>query len=87
MGVPLQMGMCVCVQLCVRRFQDLWDEAKALPDSEALVELLGNNVEFAVAHRQVIEQWGRYPHRNAVLGRQNTPEEEAGLQNGTIARF
>ncbi|MDH4109797.1 MAG: DUF924 domain-containing protein [Gammaproteobacteria bacterium] len=31
--------------------------------------------QFAELHRDIIEQFGRFPHRNQVLGRQNTPEE------------
>ena len=31
--------------------------------------------EYEVRHRDIIEQFGRYPHRNAVLGRESTPEE------------
>ena len=30
---------------------------------------------YAVAHREVIEQFGRFPHRNGILGRESTPEE------------
>jgi uncharacterized protein (DUF924 family) len=30
---------------------------------------------FAVAHRDVIARFGRFPHRNAVLGRASTPQE------------
>ncbi len=30
-------------------------------------------------HQQVIEMFGRYPHRNAVLGRESTPDEIAFL--------
>lgn len=36
-------------------------------------------VEFAERHRVVIERFGRFPHRNAVLGRQPTAEERAFL--------
>lgn len=42
---------------------------------------------YAEAHRDVVARWGRFPHRNAVLGRQSTPEEEAGLQAGSIPRW
>ncbi len=35
---------------------------------------------WAHKHQQVIERFGRYPHRNRVLGRLSTPEEEAFLQ-------
>lgn len=39
-----------------------------------------NHLDYAIQHRQVIEKFGRYPHRNAVLGRQSTAEEIEYLQ-------
>jgi uncharacterized protein (DUF924 family) len=30
---------------------------------------------YAVRHMEIIERFGRFPHRNEVLGRQTTPEE------------
>ena len=33
------------------------------------------NLDYAIRHRQIIERFGRYPHRNAILGRQSTNEE------------
>jgi len=39
-----------------------------------------NGLSFAKSHAEVIEKFGRYPHRNAVLGRQSTPEEEEYLK-------
>ncbi len=36
---------------------------------------LESNLEFEQKHRKIIERFGRYPHRNAVLGRPSTPEE------------
>jgi uncharacterized protein (DUF924 family) len=30
---------------------------------------------FALAHRDIVERFGRFPHRNAALGRDSTPEE------------
>ncbi|MEO1709622.1 MAG: DUF924 family protein [Pseudomonadota bacterium] len=49
----------------------------------ALISELGNAVyaEFAVKHRDVIERFGRFPHRNTVLGRETTPEEQAYLSS------
>jgi uncharacterized membrane protein YdjX (TVP38/TMEM64 family) len=43
----------------------------------ALVEALGNAAwtEPALAHKQVIDRCGRFPHRNAILGRESTPDE------------
>ena len=47
---------------------------------EALREALGEEtVGYADRHRDVIRRFGRFPHRNAVLGRINTPEEDAWL--------
>lgn len=34
---------------------------------------------FAELHRDIVEQFGRFPHRNKLLNRKNTPEEEAYL--------
>lgn len=33
------------------------------------------NVEFELKHKAIVDRFGRYPHRNAVLGRASTPEE------------
>lgn len=38
-------------------------------------------LKFARSHRAVVERFGRYPHRNRVLGRTTTPEEEAHLKD------
>ncbi len=36
---------------------------------------LENNLSFELRHKAIIDRFGRYPHRNAVLGRSSTPEE------------
>lgn len=41
---------------------------------------LENNLAFEIRHREIIARFGRYPHRNAVLGRTSTPEELEFLQ-------
>ncbi len=38
--------------------------------------------KFAVLHRDIIERFGRFPHRNLVLGRETTVEEQAFLDEG-----
>lgn len=40
---------------------------------------LENNLHFEKRHRDIIARFGRYPHRNAVLGRESTAEESAFL--------
>lgn len=37
------------------------------------------NLEFEIKHRDIIARFGRYPHRNALLGRQSTAEEQEFL--------
>jgi uncharacterized protein (DUF924 family) len=52
---------------------------------EAPQELRGafeGALQAAEEHRVIIERFGRFPHRNGVLGRGNTPEEEAWLRAG-----
>lgn len=36
---------------------------------------LEDNYDFELAHYKIIEQFGRYPHRNKILGRTSTPSE------------
>ena len=43
-------------------------------------ELPEDNYRFELKHKAVIEQFGRYPHRNEILGRPSTPEEVRFLQ-------
>ena len=39
-------------------------------------------LKYAEQHRDIIRRFGRFPHRNAVLGRATTPEEQAFLDGG-----
>jgi uncharacterized protein (DUF924 family) len=41
----------------------------------------GANLKWAVDHKEIIERFGRYPHRNDALGRESTPEELAYLED------
>jgi uncharacterized protein (DUF924 family) len=40
---------------------------------------LETNLDFERQHKAIIDRFGRYPHRNAVLGRESTPDELAFL--------
>jgi len=33
------------------------------------------NLEFELKHKAIIDRFGRYPHRNAILGRESSAEE------------
>jgi uncharacterized protein (DUF924 family) len=48
-----------------------------VPDSHK--ETFAGYHDFAMRHRDVIARFGRFPHRNAILGRPSTPEETAFL--------
>jgi uncharacterized protein (DUF924 family) len=37
-------------------------------------------MDYAIRHFEVIRQFGRFPHRNGILGRENTPEEAEFLK-------
>jgi len=39
-------------------------------------------IKYAEHHADIIRRFGRFPHRNAILGRQTTPEERAFLDGG-----
>jgi len=57
-----------------------FEHSEALADqlrAVELIEALGDAefTRYAEAHRDVIARFGRFPHRNAILGRSSTPEE------------
>jgi uncharacterized protein (DUF924 family) len=54
--------------LSVERFTALRDAAEAV-------------LQFAHGHRDVVERFGRFPHRNQILGRASSPAEEAFLKS------
>ncbi|MES2979701.1 MAG: DUF924 family protein [Pseudomonadota bacterium] len=62
---------------CVACFERLVDDAP-----EKLKERLRDNLDFARRHEAIIERFGRFPYRNAVLGRENTAEEDVFLKDG-----
>ncbi len=53
------------------------DFVETTPD---LDDGLKGGLDYAIRHRAVIERFGRFPHRNEILGRQSTPAEIAFLQ-------
>ena len=49
---------------------------------ELSAELDQNTLDYAHVHRDIIERFRRFPHRNPLLGRQTTPEEAEYLAEG-----
>ena len=47
-------------------------------------ETFATIAQFAELHRDIIEKFGRFPHRNQVLGRENTPEEDEYLAGDSV---
>ncbi len=59
---------------CVARMREV--HAAATP---AFRDTTAGYVDFAIRHRDIIARFGRFPHRNAILGRDPTPEEATFL--------
>lgn len=57
-----------------------------LPDQDRCVRIFAQHVphalSFARSHRRMIARFGRFPHRNAVLGRNTTPAEQRAIEAG-----
>lgn len=63
--------------------EDMADQERGL----ALYTAAGdqNDLKWAQIHADIIRRFGRFPHRNAALGRSTTPEEQAFLNAGGFA--
>lgn len=63
-----------------------FDHSENLDDQERAVELLSpiseNHTYHARSHRDLIARFGRFPHRNEILGRVSTDEERTFLDQG-----
>ena len=67
-----------------------FEHSEAMADQErccALFRTLGNadQLRWAELHADIIRRFGRFPHRNAALGRTTTPAEKAYLDNDGFA--
>ena len=59
--------------------EDLADQERSV----ALARRIGpEDLAHAEHHRDIVRRFGRFPHRNAILGRESTPEEKHYLDNG-----
>ncbi|HEX8108315.1 MAG TPA: DUF924 family protein, partial [Kofleriaceae bacterium] len=90
-GRAIERGFDLAVSLDRRMFFYLpFEHSEALADQERSVELFsrwvsehpderrahaGDQMTYAVRHHEIIRRFGRFPHRNAILGRAPTPEE------------
>lgn len=68
------------VYLPFEHAEDLTDQDASVRLFELLRDDLGaRTVDYAYRHRDVIRRFGRFPHRNTILGRVSTPEEQEYL--------
>jgi uncharacterized protein (DUF924 family) len=65
----------------------LEDQDRSVALCQAHFEASGDKhtLDWAIIHRDIIKRFGRFPHRNAALGRATTPEEQAFLDSGGFA--
>jgi uncharacterized protein (DUF924 family) len=74
--LPLQRAF---VYLPFEHAEDLDAQREALRRFERLGSETSGAMTYAMLHYAVISRFGRFPHRNAVLGRESTPDELAFL--------
>ena len=78
MYMPLMHAENLALQTeCVAQFTQLLQSAP-----QHLKERLQGNLDFARQHEEIIARFGRFPYRNAALGRTSTDEEDKFLANG-----
>lgn len=66
-----------------------FEHSEELADQDRAVELCrplgGETLKWADLHRDIIRRFGRFPHRNKILGRAMTPDEQAFIDGGGFA--
>lgn len=80
-------GQDLMIEFDLRLFVYLpFGHSEQMADQQRAVELVTHlgpdQAERAGHYNEIIRTYGRFPHRNAILGRQSTPDEEQFLHNG-----
>lgn len=76
--MPLMHAEQLALQrVCLERFTELHRDSPT-----ELQRALDGNLRAARQHLDIVERFGRFPHRNAAMGRTSTPDEEAFLKDG-----
>jgi len=84
----IERGVDVRIDPALREFLYLpFMHSEQLPDQLRCIELSrkaghAENLKWAEHHADIIRRFGRFPHRNRVLGRTTTPDEQAFLEEG-----
>ena len=56
----------------IKSFSNLANQFK---NPEPIAKMTSGSFEYAMKHYEIVKRFGRYPHRNAILGRKSSPEE------------
>lgn len=71
------------LDLCKSKLEDLINDCRdAGEEAKPCVAMLQGMIGYADRHRDILVQYGRYPYRNAVLGRESTEAELEFLKDG-----
>ncbi|MEJ7930655.1 DUF924 family protein [Ramlibacter sp. AN1015] len=86
----LEQGFDVATPPDLRNFFYLpFTHSESLSDQELCVRLAraldAESLRWAEIHRDIVARFGRFPHRNALLGRETTPAEQQFLDEGGFA--
>jgi uncharacterized protein (DUF924 family) len=89
-NVAIESGFDIAVDDELRQFfymplmhsEDMDDQDRCVELTQGLAS---DNHRFALMHRDIVARFGRFPHRNKVLGRESTPEEVKFLAEGGFA--
>lgn len=87
-GRAIGRGVDTRIEPALREFLYMpFMHSEALPDQLRCVELFrgsenSESIGYAERHADIIRRFGRFPHRNRILGRRTTPEEQAFLDAG-----
>ena len=77
--MPLQHAEDIDIQLLSIEMFKLLGSSAEHPFLQTGAE---QSLEYAILHKEIIERFGRFPHRNEILGRESTPEELQYLSSG-----
>lgn len=72
----------VFIYLPFEHSENIGDQYKSVELTRSLPQ---EYMKYAIEHRDIIQRFGRFPHRNLALGRETTPEEQAFLDGGGFA--
>lgn len=65
----------------VALFAGLEKHARDAAEPPVVIDWLVSTREYAELHRDIVQEFGRFPHRNDVLGREHTAKERTWLEN------